>query len=142
NHRANEMQLADSIKLPKGTRVEPFGPYSGRGEDNPIHEALLTKNGWMCTGTGKVTEHKFSAPLSWSFDPPEIWSKKNPVQSDLMLHSALLGIHMREGPWRVLNHSVAQSDQTIVDLGQSDWADWDHNGDLLYGRDGCLFRRK
>ena len=30
----------------------------------------------------------------------------------------------------------------MADIGKSDWADWDRNGDLLFARGGRLFRRK
>jgi hypothetical protein len=141
NHRNTEMKLAESFNLPNATTVEPFGNHSGWGEDT-IHEALLTRNGWLLTIEGKAIEHSFSAPLWYSFHPPQRWSRPNPVLADLVLHSSLLGIRMREGPWRVLSHAATLKGRTAADIGKSDWADWDRNGDLLYGRNGRLFRRK
>jgi hypothetical protein len=141
NHRDGEMKLAGSSRLPKAMVVEPFGKHSGWGEDSPIHEALLSRDGWQLTNEGKAVEHKFSAPLWYSFSPPQVWSKPNPVVPRLILHSSLLGIGMREGPWHVLSHGVTLGARTVVDIGKSDWADWDRNGDLLFGLNGRLLRR-
>jgi hypothetical protein len=142
NHRAAEMKLADSFTLPKNTVVEPFGEHSGWGEDSPIHEARLSRDGWKLTSGGKAVEHGFSAPLRWSFSPPQVWSKANPIERELVLHSSLFGIGMRDGPWRVLSHAVAFRDKTLADIGKSDWAEWDRNGDLLYGAEGRIYRRR
>jgi hypothetical protein len=34
----------------------------------------------------------------------------------------------------------ATTDNIVRDLGNSDWADWDKNGDLLFAKSGCIFR--
>lgn len=142
NHRNGEMKLAEPLKLPKAMAIESFGKHSGWGEDSPIYEALLSRDGWHLTAEGKAIEHSFSAALWYSFSPPQIWSKPNPVVPELMLHSSLLGIRLRDGPWRVLSHAVTLKGKTAADIGKSDWADWDRNGDLLFGFGGRLFRRK
>jgi hypothetical protein len=40
----------------------------------------------------------------------------------------------------VVSHEIITPDGQTVDLGRTDWADWDRNGDLLYAKDGNLFR--
>ena len=42
----------------------------------------------------------------------------------------------------MVSHAVTLHDHGAVELGISDWADWDSNGDLLYAQGGRLFRRK
>jgi hypothetical protein len=142
NHRDGEMRLAESFALPKNMTIQPFGKHSGWGEDSPIHEARLSRDGWNLTSEGRAVQHSHSAPLWYSFFPPQIWSKPNPLTRELVLHSSLLGITMREGPWRVMSHAVTLNDKTAADIGKSDWADWDRNGDLIYGLGGRLCRRK
>jgi hypothetical protein len=51
------------------------------------------------------------------------------------------GIHERDGSWYVLEHRVTdQAGRVVLDLGRSDWADWSRSGELLFARDGRLFR--
>lgn len=33
-------------------------------------------------------------------------------------------------------------DQYLLDLGRTDWADWSGEGDLLFARDGSIYRLK
>jgi hypothetical protein len=45
------------------------------------------------------------------------------------------------GTWYVIEHRVLDPGGAIVlDLGRSDWADWSLSGELLYARDGCVYR--
>lgn len=142
NHRSKERTLQRGFMLPRGMHVEAFGEHSGWGEDSPIEDERLLRDGWVLTNPGKQQENADSAPVWISYEPSLTWSRPNPKRAELVLHAALVGIKQREGPWRVLQHRVSHGDQILVDLGQSDWADWDRNGDLLYACDGKLFRCK
>jgi hypothetical protein len=42
----------------------------------------------------------------------------------------------------VIEYNVAANGKLIIDLGESEWADWDANGDLLYSQQGRLYRRR
>ena len=51
------------------------------------------------------------------------------------------GLHQRDGPWYVIEHLVSDQDTgAVIPLGRTDWADWCHSGDLLFAKDGKLFR--
>jgi hypothetical protein len=41
----------------------------------------------------------------------------------------------------VTEAAVVNGDRELK-LGETDWADWEANGDLLYAQDGRLFRRR
>ena len=52
-----------------------------------------------------------------------------------------LAIGERQGSWYVQQYDViSPAGKVHLDLGRVDWADWDHNGDLVYADTGCLRR--
>lgn len=55
----------------------------------------------------------------------------------------LLEFDQKRGPDKVYNYQLRdKKDKTVIDLQNAEWADWDHNGDLLYAREGKLWRLK
>jgi hypothetical protein len=51
------------------------------------------------------------------------------------------GPHQLDGPWYIIEHVISDRvDGSVVTLGQTDWADWCRSGDLLFAKDGKLFR--
>jgi hypothetical protein len=143
NHRDGEMELAAGFNLPRFVKVEPFGARPGWGEDSPILDARLTRDGWRLVQDGKTTRHKMTAPVWIEVDPPQIWSRMNPNQktSDYELRALTRGIYERNGAWYVMEHVVQRKKPTQrISLGKTDWADWCHSGDLLFSREGKIFR--
>ena len=58
-----------------------------------------------------------------------------------MLRTNLHGIGEREGSWYAQTGRLVHTETGgVFELGRIDWADVDHNGDLLFARAGCLFR--
>jgi hypothetical protein len=61
----------------------------------------------------------------------------------LVLEMQLAGIKEREGPWWLLEYRVLDTKGNIaLDLGRTDWADWSRDGDLLFAKEGSLFRAR
>lgn len=142
NHRETEMNLADGFRLPKFVQVEPFGTRPGWGEDSPIADDRLIRDGWRLVQPGKSIEHKMSAPVWIELEPPQVWAKANPKKIlDYELHELTRGVRERDGPWYVIEHLlVRKSLKKKLSLGRTDWADWCHSGDLLFAREGKIFR--
>lgn len=142
NHRPDEMTLAEGFRLPSHVRVEPFGERPGWGEDRPIWNERLMRDGWALVQQGTAIEHKLGAPVWVTFDPPEVWSKPNhPLRGRYGLRMSIRGLHEREGTWYITHHAVIDRDSGIEhQLGRTDWADWCRSGDLLFAKDGRLFR--
>jgi hypothetical protein len=47
----------------------------------------------------------------------------------------------RDGPWYIVEHVVKETKTgETIELGRTDWADWCHSGDLLFAKEGRLFR--
>jgi hypothetical protein len=72
-------------------------------------------------------------------DPIDIRRKQS---GTYYLEMRTLGLWQVEGPTHVTEYRVfsATTNNIVLDLGRTDWADWDKNGDLLYARSGCIFR--
>ncbi len=138
NHRPGpESQLHDGFSLPKGFRVKPLGERPGWGEDDPIDTLRLIRDGWTITSQGEVSRYQHTGPFSWTFDTPATIEK--PVDGKGYLRLSLHGIGARNGAWYNQTAQVL-GDEALVDLGRVDWADVEHNGDILFARDGCLYR--
>ncbi len=61
---------------------------------------------------------------------------------DDILEMSIRGIHQTNGPWYALRYRVLdQSLSEVIDLGSLDWADWCLGRDLVFAREGCLYRQ-
>jgi hypothetical protein len=139
----NECQnKAEGFQLPKYVVVKPFGDRPGWGENSPICDRRLIRDEWKIIQQGKTKTHKRGA-LTWlTMDPPEILAKPHPQDGKpYEIREKLLGIKERNGPWYVIEHSVinTESGEEFL-LGRTDWADWCHSGDLLYAKEGRIWR--
>jgi hypothetical protein len=138
NHRKEQMGLAEGFKLPKSMHVEQCGTHPGSGEDDPIWSMRLLRDGWTMKQTPGGWENKKGSKIWHEFSLPWIWTKSRGTWTLEML---ILGIFERDGPWYVIEHRViGQSGRTSISLGHSDWADWSQSGELLFARDGRLYR--
>lgn len=142
NHRpGDEFALADGFVLPKGFRVRPFGERPGWGEDAPIHTARLARDGWTRVSPGEISPFSMKGLFNWTIDPPMVMEKPVGPGGTARLRIGLYGIGRRDGPWYAQTAQVVRpATGPILDLGEIDWADADHNGDVLFARDGCLYR--
>jgi hypothetical protein len=60
----------------------------------------------------------------------------------LRIEMAIEAIGKKNGPWYVTSYRICNtSGEIIFNLGLSDWADWDKTGDLLFARNGCVYRQ-
>ncbi|MBI2093698.1 MAG: hypothetical protein HYT88_03130 [Candidatus Omnitrophica bacterium] len=145
NHRADEMGLAKGFGLPPQLKVLPFGVRPGWGEDDPIYHERLLRDGWRLTEEGKRTEHPYdpSSKIWWTFDPPITYEKTRPHggTKGVVLQMQIKGIHEWGGSTYVIEHQIRLGgEQLLIQLGRTDWADWDSNSDLLLAKDGKLLR--
>jgi len=142
NHRPAEMKMAEGFQVPKFMVINPLGEYSGRGEDNPILDHRLIRDGWNRIQQGKTKQHKLGAPMWITIDPPEIWAKRRPKDGNpYEIREVIKGIHERNGSWYVIEHVVLNTKSgEEFSLGRTDWADWCHSGDLLYAKEGKIWR--
>lgn len=141
NHRETEMDLAEGFRLPKRLRVQPFGGRSGWGEDNPVWSRRLERDGWILVSGGRVAKRNQDAKVWIELDPPIVWEKPHPLAPErYVLQMTIRGIHERDGPWYLTEHEVSSGDAESRRVGRSDWADWSRSGDLLFAKQGSLYR--
>jgi hypothetical protein len=141
NHWPSQRQLAEGFCLPPAVEVEPLGDRPGCGEDDPIEGTRLSRDGWTLACPGKLLAAQDRESLRWSFSLDRVWQKPEPSNVRYVLRMLVRGIGESDGPWYRLDHEVVDAEGRIrVDLPETDWADWDRNGDLLFGRAGALFR--
>ena len=141
NHPESQTLMAPGFSTPRRLRIGAL-PGAGRGEDAPIFERRLGRDGWKFVQSGTWTEQRENARLWFKCDPPEIWSKPHPIRSArcrLLMRTE--GLNQKAGPWYVTSYKVERDDGAkAFDLGRADWADWSSTGDLLFAKDGRLFR--
>jgi hypothetical protein len=145
NHRPDRSGgFPTESKLPRRLKVQPLGEHAGRGEDSPIYDLRLQRDGWQMDYPGKRREHKLGARVWIELDPPAVAIKPMPGMPrgrSIELRTILRGIHERNGAWYVIEHQlVDEKAGHDLDLGRTEWADWDKSGDLLFSRGGKLFR--
>ena len=124
NHRfdMDKGQLAKGFSLPKNINVKPLGEFSGHGEDDPIYQQRLLRDGWILIERGKAIEHPYdpSSKIWITFDPPITYQK---VKKGFVLLMQIKGHHEWNGPNHIVEYSIKiQSGNHSFDFGRLDWA--------------------
>jgi hypothetical protein len=135
NHGARVPPELGQPAPPASFTVRPLG--GPHGEDHTIEHARRVRDGWALIQQGQSRSEP-AGDLGYVVDPPTIYEKASPP---FTLQLQIRGRFQRNGPVNVEEHilSRADRDQRTV-LPDSEWADWDTNGDLLFARQGELFR--
>ncbi len=134
------IEPVEPFRLPNSIFVDRWERRPEWGVPGYLQEATLQRDGWSLADPGKAVGR--NAPSWWRFDPPEVWAKRNPASGTLALRIRLHGYYREEGPSRVTDSAVVSESGTVLDLGETDWVDWDRNGDLLYSQGPFLYRRR
>jgi len=96
------------------------------------------RDGWRLKKRGKSGNHQWGAKLTWTYTEAEVWTKS---LGRFAIEFKLLGVHERDGPWYVIEHNIVDANEDVaLGLGRSDWADWSKSGEVLFAKDGRLFR--
>jgi hypothetical protein len=140
------MALADGFRLPKRFTVAPLGEYAGWGEDDPIRAMRLQRDGWLFVQEAQgVKWEGIDAPVGATAATPEIIAKPMNARAGLLysLRVARHGRFERDGRSNVETAELVgpgPAQTTLRDHGRVDWADLDHNGDVLWAWAGKLWR--
>jgi hypothetical protein len=141
NHRRGEDVLADGFRLRKNMRVRLFGDRPGWGEDFPIYHSLLIRNGWNLVAQGDDGKPDWEAQVVWRFKEPIIYEKA--ANGGQRLQMVIKGVNQRNDAWYWVDYNVLNDRGVLLfSLPRTDWADWDGSGDLLFAKEGKLFRLK
>lgn len=113
-----------------------------RGEDGPVWHTTLQRDGWTQTHPGIWSENSRKRAISFQAEPPERWQETHRSRP-LKLEMLIEGIGQENGSMYLTRFRVIDDSHTeIADLGPTDWADWDKQGDLLFARTGCIYRQR
>jgi hypothetical protein len=121
------------------------GTITDYRERHPEQENELAQQGWRLKSKGK--DATATPEMRYVYSPPWVYAKAQPTDADVTLERSTLGMAEINGPLRVYAYRVVRAPRRsegkpdTEDLGRLDWADWDHDGSLLFAREGCLFRR-
>lgn len=150
NHGPCQMELDKQFSLPKQLKISTLEGSAGGGEDFPIYHLRLLRYGWTLEAEGesdlrenKLVTSAYEIPLLYSK-----WSHSNAgtkANTDTTQRCALKmfirSVAEQNEPWYIIEYQVEnQNGEVLKDLGRLDWADWDSNGDLLFAREGKIFR--
>ena len=131
-------KLAAGFRVPSNFQVRPIATWAGRGEDSPIRDTRMKRDGWIVVDEGACNHIKLGTPYSWEYARPVRWQKSC---GRCTLERRLLGVHEPDGPWHVYEHRLLDVDGNVLqDYGRSDWADWSTTDELLLARDGRVSR--
>lgn len=119
--------------------IKIAGHAEFRGEDATVWNMVRQRDGWQRLGEGKWVAR--GGLKGWTCHPPERWIKPHPKFKNYTLEMAIVGLGGQGAPWYQINYRVIHAEGVSLDLGQLDWADWDHRRDLVFAHKGCLFRR-
>ena len=116
---------------PAGLTVVP-NP-AAHGEDGPVLDRRRERDGWVRTRQGRYP----FAGRGWRTERTEVWEKTNRAAgATLVAELAEIDFSRAGGPY-VETFSLARHGGT-TDIGEADWADWDHRGRLVVSRAGKL----
>ena len=136
-------QIAEGFSIPNWLSVGLLGRRGG-WEDFDLTSPWslrLKRDGWKLIQHPTKTKDKFGARMRLELDPPFTWQKAHPIRSDeFAIQMSILGIGGENRPSVVTEHCLVGTNGYLGQIGESEWADWDQNGDLLFAQSGCLFR--
>ena len=146
HHNTDEMALGDGFRLPRRFAVVPLWENAGWGEDDPIRMMRMQRDGWTFVQHGQQrTWHEPPAAVGLVNAVPEVMAKPMNTPSGLLftLRITCHGHFERDGRSSLETAEIVGPDNGVLrDLGRIDWADLDHNGDVLWAWAGKLWRLK
>lgn len=136
-----DFELHSGTTLPRDFEVIPVTDRRGRQGSDATD---LRRHGFTLVQRG--TEGTPTASMRVVFDEPWVEEKTRLGHGGMALQRLWHGMFERNGQRCVYSYRLATSvgkarRATTVDLGRLDWADWDHDGSLIYSTHGQLYRR-
>ncbi|MCG8479645.1 MAG: hypothetical protein MI724_11150 [Spirochaetales bacterium] len=138
NHEATRMATAPDFPVPDRVTVTPLGDRAGGGEDAPLYALRLRRDGWVQESSGKLVRSGYDPEMVSRYDPPVRWVKGGGMGAT-SLAMELHGVGRPQGPRLLQRFTVCDTGREI-DLGECDWGDILENGDVLFAREGAIYR--
>ena len=141
NHARNQaLPHPDFVAGCRKFKIDSYAEF--RGEDGSIWHELLARQGWVFVEEAVWSDYEQFKGYAWKAKTPELWRKTH-SNKKLVLEMAIEAIGKRNGTWYVSRYRVLDASlEEVLDLGELDRADWDTTGDLVYAKQGVLFRQR
>ena len=139
--RLNHLSPVEAVRptdqmLPSPFKVSLIEPAL---DEEALVSLRLERDGWVARTEGTSMRLPRGSRLWTRIDPPTVRERSGP--GGMTLQVALHGTGEANGsPYVETGQVVDQNERVLVDLGRIDWADLDHNGDVLYAARGCIHR--
>jgi len=101
NHRPTEMKLRTDFRLAPSMQITHVGEHAGWGEDEPIHDARMRRDGWrFVEDQSKTIRNELGAKRWMTFEPPIRYRKRlGRSEPPVMIELSIEGFHELDGPW-------------------------------------------
>lgn len=117
------------------TRLRIIPNPQAYGEDGPVYERRLVRDGWTLVQEGRFP----LAGRGWKTEQSDVWYKTNRASGiTLVMELAEIDFDQPGGPY--IEQFAIIRDGTTIPIGRADWADWDRRNRLVLAREGKLFR--
>jgi hypothetical protein len=141
--RVNFLTLSETPQKPTGEpmpKALAVSRFEHPGDEDELVTLRLQRDGWTIVSNGVRTRVSRQSILRTRVDPPAI-RERSLGAGGLKLRVQLHGTYRANGPlYDETSQVVDDRDQLVADIGATDWAEADHNGDILYAAAGCLYR--
>ena len=149
NHGAGDPQdsslkLDPAYRLPAHLTMQPLQMPQGQGEDDPIRVLRMERDGWQWIGAKPGPHIRQTKSRTYHvFDRPFVARREihGHPSGRLFLQLQHHAIGEDQGRWYFETAQIVDGSNTaLIDLDRIDFADLDHNGDVLFGAKGRLYR--
>lgn len=131
-------------RLPAHVAVRGMKAHEAELLGHPSYRTRLLRDGWMQRPRPLIPaslKGRKRTGYGQNFDPAVIVFKQS--DTGLVIEDRLLGRGPdgHPGPGEKIEIAILKPDGTTAfTFSDADWADFDNNSDLLFGRSGCLYR--
>ena len=139
----NEKPTKGALPRP-WTKIIPLSDYGKFDNPHSSEDIRMMRDGWERQQKSKwhlnsKWWHDKKERYAFDVEQPEVWVKSG--SGGTALRFAEIAIGDRGGRWHVCTGQLTFARGEELDLGEIDWLDFDHNGDVLYAFNGALYRR-
>lgn len=129
---------------PRRLTIVPASASEGRwprGEDSPIYDERLERDGWMCEKKGVWPPFRLSSrQRRWEAERPTVWRKDHPSGPYRLRWILRAYEFFRSGNAEVSDYEIEDTTtRTRTPLAGATWAEWDQHGRLVFAHNGQLY---
>ena len=172
NHAPNEMELSPGFSVPSNTTILSYGDKTGWSWVDAILKPKWLRDGWRQLQDGKKYTSEnfndstyiqspnqdpemqkifemihneqctFADHFYYIYSPPLLYSKTKRFGPGKEI-SLIMQIYGKDQKGKIIYYQIEDTKtKQKIPLGRLNWSDWDKNGDLIFTKQGRLYRLK